>query len=120
LLFAYELDRRLTIKGLSVKTLVNAINPGLMLTTNLGRTYKPGENLYRKILDFIFKIIGLSDNPQRSAKAVVVLIDKVTTTGKYYDKETPVQSSADSYDQQKAKDLWEGSEAILGSKFLSI
>lgn len=36
LLFAYELDRRLKSKKLPVNTLVNAMNPGLMLTTNLG------------------------------------------------------------------------------------
>ena len=119
LLFAYELDRRLNAKGAALKTLVNSINPGLMLTTNLGRTYKPGENLYRKILDFIFKIIGLSDNPQRSAKAVVRLIDRVATSGQYYDKDKTVRSSDDSYDEQKAKTLWEESESIIGWKFLT-
>ena len=35
-------------------------------------------------------------------------------------KDKVIKSSADSYDEQKAKALWEGSEAILGSKFLTI
>lgn len=118
-LFAYELDRRLNIKGLAFKAMVNAINPGLMLTTNLGRKYSPGENLRRKILHFIFKLIGLGDSPKDVAKAVVSLIDSVNTSGKYYDKYKAIQSSTDSYDEQKAKALWEGSEAIIGTKFLA-
>lgn len=120
LLFAYELDRRLKYKSSSHKTFVNAINPGLMLTTNLGRTHALGETLYRCSLDFIFKIIGLSDNPKRSARDVVKLIDDVSTSGQYYDKGKPIQSSNDSYDKQKARRLWEGSEAMVGSNFLSL
>ncbi len=120
LLFAYELDRRLKRKALPKYTLVNAINPGLMLTTNLGRTHKPGENIYRKLLDLFFKIIGLSDNPKASAKAVVQLIDSVKTSGQYYDINKAIQSSSDSYGEQNAKVLWEGSEKIIGSKFLAI
>jgi NAD(P)-dependent dehydrogenase (short-subunit alcohol dehydrogenase family) len=119
LLFAYELDRRLKAKELPVKTLVNAFNPGLMLTTNLGRTYKPGEKIYRMLLDSLFKIIGLSDNPKASAKSVVRLIHTVKTSGQYFEKDKAIQSSTDSYDAQKAKTLWEGSEKIIGSKFLT-
>ncbi len=118
LLFAYELDRRLKANNHTPQTLVNGINPGLMLLTNLGRTYKPGEKLYRKLLDLFFKLIGLSDNPERSAKAVVRLIDEVTTTGLYYDKTKVIRSSVDSYDEAKAKALWQGSELLTGAKFL--
>lgn len=120
ILFAYELDRRLQKKGLPIKTLVNSINPGLMITTNLGRTYKFGENIYRNILNIIFKIIDLGDNPKTSAKALIQLLNKVETSGQYYDKFTAIQSSTDSYDKQKANELWEGSEVLIGSKFLNI
>lgn len=119
LLFAYELDRRLKHRSSSYNTLINAINPGLMLTTNLGRTHTFGENLYRSSLDLLFKIIGLSDNPKGSAREVVKLIHDVTITGEYYEKGKPVPSSVDSYDREKAIRLWEGSEAIMGSKFLN-
>lgn len=119
-LFAYELDRRLKAKASSIKTLVNAINPGLMLTTNLGRTYKSGENFYRKFLDVIFKIIGLADNPKTSAKSVVRLIHTIKTSGQYFDKNKAIPSSTDSYDEQKARALWEGSEAVIGLKFLTL
>lgn len=90
-----------------------------MLTTNLGRKNKPGENFYRIFLDLFFKIIGLSDNPKASAKSVIRLIDTVKTSGQYYDKDKVVQSSTDSYDEQKAKTLWEGSENIIDSRFLT-
>lgn len=119
LLFTYELDRRLKTQHRPVKTLVNAINPGLMLTTNLGRKNTLGENFYRKCLDLIFKIIGLADNPKNSAKAVVKLIDEISTSGQYYDKDKLIPSSEDSYDEQKALALWEGTEEIVGSKFLN-
>jgi NAD(P)-dependent dehydrogenase (short-subunit alcohol dehydrogenase family) len=120
ILYTYELDRRLKTKGLHKSLLVNAINPGLMLKTNLGRKYTRGENLYRNILDFIFKLIGLGDHPKDSAKAVVRLINNVNTSAQYYDKEKVIYSSIDSYDQQKAKTLWEGSENIIGTKFIEI
>lgn len=120
LLFAYELDRRLQKKNSSKTTLINALNPGLMLTTNLGRTHKFGENIYRNVLDFVFKIIGISDNPKTSARDVVMLFHEVRTSGAYYDKGKPIRSSIDSYDKEKAKLLWEGSELLIGTKFLSI
>jgi NAD(P)-dependent dehydrogenase (short-subunit alcohol dehydrogenase family) len=119
ILFAYELDRRLKKKVLHKAVLVNAINPGLMLTTNLGRKYTKGENFYRKFLDFIFKLIGLGDNPKDSAKAVVRLIVNTKTSAQYYDKEKAIPSSTDSYDLNKAKALWEGSEKIIGTRFLA-
>jgi NAD(P)-dependent dehydrogenase (short-subunit alcohol dehydrogenase family) len=118
-LFAYELDRRLKDKIWSYKTCINAINPGLMLTTNLGRTHTFGENLYRRLLDLLFKIIGISDNPKDSAKEVVKLIHDIKTSGEYYENGKAVPSSVDSYDCEKATRLWEGSETIIGSKFLN-
>lgn len=111
ILFAYELDRRLRAMGLPTR--INAMNPGLMIKTNLGRTHKSGENLYRQLLDIVFRLIGISDNPENSSKSVVRLIDAVNTSGGYYDKDKPVRSSADSYDEQKARALWEESNALI-------
>jgi len=68
LLFAYELDRRLKNKHPSTATLINALNPGLMLTTNLDRTHTFGERVYRTTLDLLFKVIGIADNPKGSAR----------------------------------------------------
>jgi len=49
---------------------------------------------------------------------VVKLLHDVTTSGAYYEKGKPVPSSEDSYDREKANHLWQGSEALVGSKFL--
>ncbi len=62
----------------------------------------------------------MADNPKTSAKSVVRLIHTIKTSGQYYNKNIATISSTDSYDEQKAKGLWEGSEAIIGSKFLTL
>ena len=116
-LLAYELDRRLRQAGNS-DTLVNAMNPGLMLTTNLGRKNTCGENFYRKLLDLFFKLIGLADYPEKSAQAAAQLIDQPKGSGAYYDKTKKIPSSTDSYDLEKARLLWEGSEVLVGEEFL--
>lgn len=118
LLFAYELERRLKARDTKPMPLINAINPGLMLSTNFGRKHTLGETIYRLALDAVFKLIGLSDNPEGSAKDVVYLLREVNSSGGYYEKGRPVPSSADSYDLEKARLLWEGSEALVGMKFL--
>lgn len=118
-LFTYDLNRRLEKRKLPYKILVNAINPGLMLTTNLGRTHKHGENFSRKLFDLIFKLFGMSDKPESSAKAVVNLITEVNDSGKYYDKDKTAKSSVDSYNLHMAEELWLGSEKLIGSTFLN-
>lgn len=89
-----------------------------MLTTNLGRTHKKGENFFRKLFDLIFKLFGMSDNPESSAKAVINLITKVTDSGKYYDKNKIIKSSVESYSFEKAEELWLSSEKLIELKFL--
>ncbi len=118
-LFTYELNRRIEKRKLPYKILVNAINPGLMLTTNLGRTHKHGENFSRKLFDLIFKLFGMSDKPESSAKAVINLLTEVNDSGKYYDKDKKVKSSVDSYNLRMAEELWLGSEKLIGSTFLN-
>lgn len=105
-MFTYELNRRLKLSEGKRDVFVNAINPGLMLLTNLGRTNKSGENIYRWLLHGVFKLIGIADHPKDSAKAVVSLIDACTSSGKYYDKFAEIPSSEESYDEDKAKVLW--------------
>jgi len=117
ILFAYELERRLAKKEASYQPFIAAMNPGLMLGTNLGRTFKPGENIYRKGLDLVFKLIGISDNPEQSGKSVFNLIHQSNLSAGYYDKDKKIPSSEDSYDENKAKILWEGSEKLLGLSF---
>jgi NAD(P)-dependent dehydrogenase (short-subunit alcohol dehydrogenase family) len=117
ILFAHELERRLFKKEPTYQPFIGSINPGLMLGTNLGRTHKPGENIYRKVLDLVFKLIGLSDNPEQSGKSVFYLIHQSNLRAGYYDTDKKISSSEDSYDENKAKILWEGSEKLLGLSF---
>lgn len=114
-MFTYELARRLWEGNKNTAVKINAINPGLMLLTRLGRTYKFGEKLYRWILHSIFKMIGIADHPKDSGKAVAALIDSCTTTATYYDKFNIVPSSEESYDVKKAKQLWEDTNKLIES-----
>ena len=69
-------------------------------------------------MKFIGTIFGFVDFPQVSAKAVVALFQQNSISGKYFDKFKEIPSSDDSYNTEFAKSLWEGSEALVGSKFL--
>ena len=118
ILFTYELERRLLKKNLPYPVLVNTMNPGLMLSTNLGRTHKSGEKFSRQLMDGFFRLIGLGDTPEHSAMVVADLIDKTSVSGKYFNKGKVVNSSEESYNTQKALALWHYSEDAVGRKFL--
>jgi NAD(P)-dependent dehydrogenase (short-subunit alcohol dehydrogenase family) len=119
ILFGYELDRRLKNRNIAETTLINSINPGFMPDTNFGRSHKTFERLTRKLLKLMGTILGFVDIPQVSAKAVVALFQQDSDSGKYFDKMKEIHSSVDSYNTEFAKTLWEGSEALVGSKFLN-
>lgn len=114
-LFTYELAQKM--EG---KTIVNAYNPGLMPTTNFGKTGKLSSLIFSKILFAIGSLFGIATTPNRSAKYVIRLLTEETESGSYFDKDKSVGSSKDSYDESKEKELWEGSEllihSILGTK----
>jgi NAD(P)-dependent dehydrogenase (short-subunit alcohol dehydrogenase family) len=107
-LFAYELNRRL--KG---ETIVNAFNPGLMPTTNFGKTSKMLNRILSSILYAIGKILGIATNPEKSAKYVVRLLNEETRSGQYFDEDKSIKSSIDSYDETKAYELWKNSDALI-------
>jgi len=106
-LFTYELAQRTEGRGVTV----NAVHPGFVLT-NLGR-----DNgwLIHKITRLIMRLKGIS--PEEGAKTLIYLasspeVEKVT--GKYFYKMKPVETSAQSYDQETASRLWEVSEKLTG------
>ena len=109
-LFTYELDRIL-----KYKTLVNAYNPGLMPTTNLGKTGTFSNKIFSKILFAIGSLIGFATSPKKSAKYVVRLFSEENESGKYFDKQDSVKSSVDSYNERFAKELWLGTEELIHS-----
>ena len=116
LLFAYELDRRLRKEKMNIT--VNAFDPGFCPGTNLmGRSH----SLRRTILGSwfgrkLFERIGVvSSTPKKSGKAMGRLLldsqlEKVS--GKYFQILEEISSSQESYNQEKAKELWESSKEL--------
>lgn len=112
LYFTYELDRKLREKGSHIT--VSAFNPGFMGTTNLA-----GGNMTQERIEEVKKTM-----PDRygelpiSAKAAADLMtapEYAIQKAKYYDRSTEaVLSSALSYSQENAKELWEESLRLAG------
>jgi len=116
LLFAYELDRRLRKKEKNIT--VNAFDPGLTLGTNLigGR-----RSLRRRILGSWFgrKLLErrgiVTSTPKRSGEAMGRLLldsELEKVSGKYFQILEEITSSEESYNQEKAKELWESSKEL--------
>jgi light-dependent protochlorophyllide reductase len=121
--FAYELTRRLEQQGLSTSEkpiTANAFNPGLMPGTGLARDYSPILRFaWDYILPFILPISRYfipmhSAHESGQALARLVLdpaLEKVS--GKYYSGLKEVPSSQESYDTEKAGELWEASVKLV-------
>ena len=101
---------------------MNAFNPSLMAGTGLGRDYSlPMRfvwNVALPALGFLgVKISGVKlNNLDDSSKAVARLVTDsqyAGVTGKYFDIGNEIPSSEESYDQQKAGDLWRQSAALV-------
>jgi NAD(P)-dependent dehydrogenase (short-subunit alcohol dehydrogenase family) len=121
--FTYELARQLEQHGLSTAenpVTVNAFNPGLMPGTGLARDYHPVMRLAWNHILPVIRPIARAFMPMNSARdsgqalARLVLdpaLEKVS--GKYYSglKEKP--SSKESYDTQKARELWDTSVSLV-------
>lgn len=110
LMFTYELARRLRGTGVTV----NALHPG-MVTTNIGRNngwlWRIGKPLGDRY--FGFKYVTAAEG----AQTVVYLAsspDVEGVTGKYFDDQKPVESSAASRDETAAARLWQMCEELTG------
>jgi len=123
LFFSYELSSRVQAEGLGTvqkPITVNAFNPGLMPGTGLARDYNP---LQRFAWDFILPVIRPIVGPfismhsvRESGKALArLLLDPTieSISGKYFSGMREMQSSKESYDRQKALDLWETSVKLV-------
>jgi NAD(P)-dependent dehydrogenase (short-subunit alcohol dehydrogenase family) len=110
LLFAYELDRRLEHGEKDVT--VNAFNPGLMPGSGLARDYGPVQRLAWRFVMPALRVLPQVRSTRQSGAALAALASSSEfdgVTGKYFDGRRPISSSADSYDQVRAQDLWEWS-----------
>ncbi|MFI5541711.1 SDR family NAD(P)-dependent oxidoreductase [Nocardia sp. NPDC051900] len=110
-LTTYELARQLDSGTVPPKITVNAFDPGLMPGTGLGRDYHGIQGLaWRYLLPALTAVPGINvHTSRRSGQALARLVlspDLATVTGKYFSGYRQIRSSADSYDLDKAEDLW--------------
>lgn len=115
-LYAYELDRRLGCGANGVT--VNAFDPGLMPGSGLARDYSV---IGRWVWRYVFPLLRVLPNVNSTRSSGAHLAALVweprfdDVTGTYFEGTRPIASSADSYDREKALDLWETSEHLLES-----
>jgi NAD(P)-dependent dehydrogenase (short-subunit alcohol dehydrogenase family) len=111
LLFTYELDRRL-----GQRVSVNAFDPGLMPGSGLARDYPPVQRLAWRYLLPALRVLPGVRSTRTSGRYLAALANDARydgVSGQYFDGLRPIKSSADSYDRDKALDLWETSELLL-------
>jgi hypothetical protein len=113
-LFTYELDRRLGHGSHGVA--VNAFDPGLMPGSGLARDYPPLQRLAWRYLFPALRVLPGVRSTRTSGRFLAALASDARfdgITGEYFAGPRPIRSSADSYDRDKALDLWETSERLL-------
>jgi light-dependent protochlorophyllide reductase len=113
-LFAYELDRRLDHgeRGITV----NAFDPGLMPGSGLARDYSTiGRWVWRYVFPLLRVLPNVNSTRSSGARLAALAVDPRfdDVTGAYFEGTRQIRSSEDSYDRDKALDLWETSEQLL-------
>jgi len=114
-LFTYELDRRLD-DGVTV----NAFDPGLMPGTGLARDYSTLGRLAWRYLFPALRVLPGVRSTRASGRSLAALVHDTRfdgVSGQYFEGPRPIKSSAESYDSEKARDLWETSEALLTNAY---
>jgi NAD(P)-dependent dehydrogenase (short-subunit alcohol dehydrogenase family) len=113
-LFTYELDRRLGHGDQGVA--VNAFDPGLMPGSGLARDYPPLQRLAWRYLLPALRVLPGVRSTRTSGRYLAALVTETRfdgVSGEYVDGLRPIRSSADSYDREKALDLWKTSERLV-------
>jgi len=115
LLFAYELDRRLG-EGREGVT-VNAFNPGLIPGSGLARDYPPLQRFAWRFVLPLLRFLPQVNSARTCGVRLAALVQDPRferVSGRYFDGLREVRSSHDSYDREKASDLWRTSERLAG------
>jgi light-dependent protochlorophyllide reductase len=111
-LFAYELHRREAAGGIAV----NAFNPGLMPGSGLARDYGRGQRFAWRYVLPVLRILPQVHSVGTSGNRLAALVGDPRysdVSGEYFDGLTRIRSSVDSYDLDKALDLWQTSERLV-------
>jgi light-dependent protochlorophyllide reductase len=114
-LFSYELDRRIG-DGVTV----NAFDPGLMPGSGLARDYSPLGRLAWRYLFPALRVLPNVNSTRTSGRHLAALVSDTRfdgVSGQYFEGQRPIETSAESYDLDKARDLWETSEALLTNAY---
>jgi len=109
ILFTYELARRLEGTGVTA----NCLHPGAVGTD--GPLKDPDLSPLSRLLYKMVRPFFLS--PERGAQTAIYLASSPEVegvTGRYFIKKRPVKSSAESYDQEIARRLWNVSAKLTG------
>ncbi|MGI8586502.1 MAG: SDR family oxidoreductase [Chloroflexia bacterium] len=107
ILFTYELSKRLAGSGVTA----NCLHPGWPMKTNLDREAKGSGALVVKIS----RLFAIS--AERGAGTSIYLAgspEVETTSGRYFAKSKPAESSALSHDEAAAQRLWDLSMQLCG------
>jgi light-dependent protochlorophyllide reductase len=121
ILCVYELARRLEASGLSTAErpiTVNAFNPGLLAGTDLGRDQRPWMRfVWYHVLPALSRAMGFGRTPAQAGADLAYLATDPTlaqVSGQYFDGRERAESSAESYDLDKAVELWQTSIRLSG------
>jgi NAD(P)-dependent dehydrogenase (short-subunit alcohol dehydrogenase family) len=111
-LCAYEMHRRL-----GGRVAVNAFDPGLMPGTGLARDYGAAARFaYRFILPVMLLLPNINSVEKSGRRLARLAIDPIYDgiSGKYFSRGRDTRSSLESYDEAKARALWDASLALAG------
>ncbi|APA97709.1 SDR family NAD(P)-dependent oxidoreductase [Nocardia seriolae] len=113
--FTHELARRWAGRGITV----NAFDPGLMPETGLSRGYPAPVRIgFGLLAPVLIRIVPIARTVARSAADLAWLAtapELADTTGKYFTGNAEVTSSPESYDPDRAAELWRVSEELVGA-----
>jgi hypothetical protein len=117
-LCAYELHRRVQARWPERRLSVFAFDPGFMPATSLARDYGPMMRaLARWALPALALVWSNVNRVRTSARRLARLAADLAydgLSGRYFSRGTEARSSADSYNEAHARELWETSSELTG------
>ena len=92
-------------------------DPGLMPGSRLARDYSPWQRFAWRFVLPLMRVLPQVHSTRTSGERLAALVADPRfegVSGRYFDGLKDVRSSSDSYDADKAADLWSTSERLCG------